>query len=174
MVLVYQFHYCVLCVWGFTTFVHKRIISNSEIFTDLLNKKTSYMIGDFVFRENWRWTKKNSWNCSRSIYFTWWRFHFRFDYATVHNQVRSPFDQIFLNGFGFDHLPFRNIQSGHCWWTCKFWPENRKFINCKDISWQKPKSIFKRCLFLTEEILYSITGVSDRGSFAMPLCYWCS
>ena len=28
--------------------------------------------------------------------------------------------------------------------------------------------------FVTEEILYSITAVSDRGSYAKPLCYWCS
>ena len=26
--------------------------------------------------------------------------------------------------------------------------------------------------FVTEEILYSITAVSDQGSYAKPLCYW--
>ena len=29
-------------------------------------------------------------------------------------------------------------------------------------------------LFFTEEILYSILTVSDQGSWAKPLCYWCS
>ena len=30
------------------------------------------------------------------------------------------------------------------------------------------------CLFVTEEILYSSMAVSDHGSYAKPLCYWCS
>ena len=110
-----------------------------------LTKKLT-MIGQkfrilFFVKTLW-WTIENSWNCSRLINFTWRCFRLRFDYATVHNQIRSCFgrnDQFFLNGFGCHHLPFRNIQSGHRWRTCKFWPKNRKFINCKVISWPKPK-----------------------------------
>ena len=47
-----------------------------------------------------------------------------------------------------------------------------------------PKNIFqlilfvqvhlKTDLFLTEEILYSISAIPEQGSQAKPLCYWCS
>ena len=38
--------------------------------------------------------------------------------------------------------------------------------------WDKVRIANVICLFVTEEILYSITAVSNQGSQAKPLCYW--